>query len=241
MKLGTGREDNAMKKTAILFDAGGILLDEEEMEQNFCDFTVNILNRNGITYSTNQYWKDIEESVSCFAPRTRPFIFWKYSSGKRSTYEKISMEFQQLRKQRLSTLNLMEGITCELKKLACHFSFVLAWQYGANIYELLDYHNIGNLFVNLLSQDDFTITKPDPRYLSHITDAAGFKTEECIMVGDRIDNDIVPAKSLKMGTVFIRTGIYKKQVPRDPYEIPDVTLDAIKGLSEAILLKWCNS
>ena len=136
-----------MKKSAILLDAGGILLDETEMEQSFCDFTVEILNRFGISYSENQYWEDIQESVRCFAPKTRLFVFWKYCSGDILKYEEIANAFQELRKQNGTSLKLMEGISDELLKLTPRFSFALAGQYGADVYKLLDAHQIGNLFI----------------------------------------------------------------------------------------------
>ena len=32
------------------------------------------------------------------------------------------------------------------------------------------------------------------------------------MVGDRLDNDIIPAKEIKMNTILIRQGMYKDYV-----------------------------
>ena len=36
---------------------------------------------------------------------------------------------------------------------------------------------------------------------------AGCRPEEAVMVGDRLDNDIFPAKALGMGTVWVRQGL----------------------------------
>ena len=49
------------------------------------------------------------------------------------------------------------------------------------------------------------------------------------MVGDRIDNDIVPAKLLGMSTVLMRTGRHIDQQPRSVDEIPDVSISADAG------------
>ena len=80
---------------------------------------------------------------------------------------------------------------------------------------------------------DFKITKPDPRYLEQITRKIGALPDECIMVGDRIDKDIIPAKQLGMKTILLRTGIHKYQKPRVPFEIPDKELPGIVGLAQA--------
>jgi len=227
-----------MRKMGILLDAGGIILDETEMEQSFCDISVSILKRYVPKYSIKQFWEDTEEAVMAFAPRTRLYIFWKYCNNDMKMYDEISTEFQLFRKKNTTSLKIMKEIIPELKKLSSRFDLVLAGQYGSNVYDLLQSHGISELFKNRLSQDDFEITKPDPRYIERIVLASGFKPEQCIMVGDRIDNDVIPAKQNNIGTVFIRTGIYKNQKPRDPQEIPDISLDSIQGMAEQIINKW---
>lgn len=227
-----------MYKKAILLDAGGIILDETQMENEYAHFSVSILSEINPEYSIKQFWDDTEESVIRFTPRTRPYIFWKYCNGDVNLYKNILAKFDTLRNKWLQSLKLMNGIIPELKELATRFDLVLAGQYGNNIYDLLQENGISNLFKNRLSQDDFEITKPDPRYIENIAKASNFHTKECIMVGDRIDNDVIPAKQNKMGTVFIKTGIYKTQEPRDPEEIPDLILENISGMANLIINKW---
>jgi putative hydrolase of the HAD superfamily len=63
--------------------------------------------------------------------------------------------------------------------------------------------------------------KPDVRLFQHACEALGVVPEECIMVGDRIDCDIVPAKQLGMRAVRLRTGRHASQEPRTQHERPD--------------------
>jgi beta-phosphoglucomutase-like phosphatase (HAD superfamily) len=60
------------------------------------------------------------------------------------------------------------------------------------------------------------------------------KPAECIMVGDRIDNDIVPAKILGMRTVLIRTGRHREQQVRLWDELPDAQAVYAAGILRAI-------
>ena len=48
--------------------------------------------------------------------------------------------------------------------------------------------------------------KPSPEFFGHVVEAAGFTTAEVAYVGDRVDNDIVPAVEAGMVAVFLRRG-----------------------------------
>jgi FMN phosphatase YigB (HAD superfamily) len=53
---------------------------------------------------------------------------------------------------------------------------------------------------------------------------------DCVMVGDRIDNVIVPARTLGMRTVLLRSGFHKDQRPRTWDEAPDFDVFNVEGL-----------
>ena len=55
---------------------------------------------------------------------------------------------------------------------------------------------------------------------------------EAVMVGDRLDNDIVPAKKLGMKTVWVRPGYAIYQSINDEDERPDYIVDTIDELIE---------
>lgn len=50
------------------------------------------------------------------------------------------------------------------------------------------------------------VEKPDRRIFEIAFERAGCSPEEAVMIGDRIDNDIVPAKKLGMKTVWMKQG-----------------------------------
>lgn len=55
------------------------------------------------------------------------------------------------------------------------------------------------------------VSKPDRRIFEQALAWAGCLPRNSVMVGDRLDNDIIPAKSLGMGTVWIRKRLPKFQ------------------------------
>jgi HAD superfamily hydrolase (TIGR01662 family) len=58
----------------------------------------------------------------------------------------------------------------------------------------------------IATSDDWGVSKPDPGFFRAIADAAPCAAGEIAYVGDRIDNDLRPAKMAGMQTAFIRRG-----------------------------------
>jgi putative hydrolase of the HAD superfamily len=57
---------------------------------------------------------------------------------------------------------------------------------------------------------------------------------DCLMIGDRIDNDIVPARLLGMRTIRFRCGRHAAQEPRSWNELPDAEVTTVDDLVAAI-------
>ncbi len=225
--------------TTILYDGGGIIVDETEIEQSIAEIITEILRRFDSGYSIDQYWRDTDEAVYRFAPSTYKYILWKNIRDVSRYDRQYAIYLDQVR-QRRSPLKLTPGIELELRKLHKRFRFALAGQYGTEILDLLRQHDLLELFDSKVTQDDFRITKPDPRYFEQIAAACGVAPVECLMVGDRIDNDVVPARQVGMLSVRYRTGIHRLQEPRMPAEIPDAEISSISKLAEEIFLLAAN-
>ncbi|MFO1081781.1 MAG: HAD family hydrolase [Reyranellaceae bacterium] len=78
------------------------------------------------------------------------------------------------------------------------------------------------------------LRKPDPQAFRQAAESLGVAAASCIMVGDRIDNDVVPAKALGMATVLFRSGRHRRQRPRDVSEEPDRVVTDVVELERAI-------
>lgn len=76
------------------------------------------------------------------------------------------------------------------------------------------------------------VAKPDRRIFERALERAGCRPEEAVMVGDRLDNDIVPANGIGMFTVWIRQGNWKDACPREKSEQPDRVVDSLRELFE---------
>src|SRR5262249_44053747 len=78
------------------------------------------------------------------------------------------------------------------------------------------------------------LRKPDPRVFLAAAAALGAAPGDCVMVGDRIDNDIAPARRVGMRAVRLVTGRHAQQRPRSWLEVPDATVSDVAGLARAL-------
>jgi FMN phosphatase YigB (HAD superfamily) len=223
-----------MAITTVLLDGGGVIVDESELENVRGEIIAETLTAVAPGYSLEQYWADIDEAVSLFCTNVYEYVIWKHSTNDRTLFDNLYSAHTERWKERQPPLKLSDGFDIEAKRICQRYKMVNAGQYGREILDLLAEHSLLNCFAIHLTQDDFAITKPDPRYYEQIVARAHAEPSECIMVGDRIDKDVIPAKQLGMKTIMIRSGIHRNQQPRVPSEIPDIELPTVRGLADAI-------
>ena len=77
--------------------------------------------------------------------------------------------------------------------------------------------------------DDVGLEKPDPALFTHVLQEAGIDAARSVMVGDRLDYDVRPAKAAGMRAVWVLRG----EAPDDPTPEQLAEADAaIHGLDE---------
>ena len=77
--------------------------------------------------------------------------------------------------------------------------------------------------------DDVGLEKPDPRLFAHVLYVAGVAPPRAVMVGDRLDYDVRPARTAGMRTVWVLRG----EAPDEPTTDQLAEADAaVHGLDE---------
>lgn len=130
---------------------------------------------------------------------------------------------------------LRPGIAEVLESLSSRgLKLGLAANQPAKALRLLSEIGIGHYFGNPGVSAVYGLRKPDVRLFLRACEDLEADPSECIMVGDRIDNDIVPAKLLGMRTVRIKAGRHRDQRPRSWDETPDAEVEDADGILSAI-------
>ena len=82
----------------------------------------------------------------------------------------------------------------------------------------------------ILSSAEAGVAKPNPAIFLRALCRAECDPKNAYMIGDRLDNDIAPAKHLGMRTVWIKQGFGAFAQPQSDTETPDVTVKSLKEL-----------
>ena len=99
--------------------------------------------------------------------------------------------------------------------------------------ECLDSWGLPQYFDVIAASAEIGYAKPDKEIFEKAFELAKCTAAESMMVGDRLDNDIIPAKSLGMKTVWIKNGLAQHQ----NIELGEGVADyQIHSLSEILLI-----
>ena len=78
------------------------------------------------------------------------------------------------------------------------------------------------------------VAKPDEKIFKIALERAACKSDNAIMIGDRIDNDIIPAKNLGFHTIWIKQGFGQYWNITKEDETPDYTVQNLSELCDIL-------
>ena len=220
---------------AVIFDVGGPL-DTEVTHEAAIDADIRAgLAREGFSI-TEEAWREVGEfAVASFAPSVYKAVIWRLTNGDAAASARIYALVEE-RGHARDVFELRPGIPVVLDALQRRgLKLGLAANQPLAALEKLARHGIGHYFENKGVSGVYGYGKPDVRLFLRACEDLSVKPEECIMVGDRIDLDVVPAKLLGMRTVLLRTGRHIDQQPRSWDEMPDAEVREAPGILSAVL------
>jgi len=91
----------------------------------------------------------------------------------------------------------------------------------------LKQYGLRQYFEVIVASAEAGVKKPDPRIFRLALEQTNCEPEQAAMIGDRLDNDIFPAKALGFTTVRILQGYGRLQVPKSSEYEPDFTVDEL--------------
>ncbi|HFU4495025.1 HAD family hydrolase [Streptococcus parasuis] len=201
----------------IFFDLGSTLLDEEAAYGYYIDKCVKKLESLDIEVSSDSYKKKMVE----YAHKSLDPI--------RATWQ----SFASTEPRPLWTnegLSLYPETIDALEKLSQNYQLGIIANQSATVRALLEEWGVESYFQLIILSEEVGLSKPDSTIFKLALQKANTTAIRIIYVGDRYDNDIVPAKSLGMRAVRILTGMGKFAVEDMEWK-SDWQLHSIQELS----------
>ena len=121
-----------------------------------------------------------------------------------------------------------------LEKLAQKYKLGIIANQTAGTQNRLDKWGIGKYFDVVVASAEAGYAKPDLQIFELALEQSGCMAKNAAMIGDRLDNDIVPAKKLGMKTIWARQEFAKHQKINDKSAQPDYTVDNLNELLEIL-------
>jgi putative hydrolase of the HAD superfamily len=218
----------------LLFDVGGPLDTEEAYENAVDRFLPEAVRRQGIEITPGDYIAACAWAVDSFAPVFAQAVIWRLCDGDvfRSHRAEALFAAEMGRHAWGEARPGMVELLAVLRTAGFRLGIVA--NQSLALPAKLERLGISDLFDSDAGSAALGLHKPDPRLFLAVCERLGATPADCLMVGDRIDNDIVPARLLGMRTIRFRCGRHAMQEPRSWSELPDATVTSVDELATAI-------
>ncbi|MEE4312405.1 MAG: HAD family hydrolase [candidate division KSB1 bacterium] len=241
----------------IFLDVGNVILNDDPAMTVLYKYIHAEINRNGGDVSFEDLLRDREKSIL----GERNGRHWESVAIHYLGVDKWKPVYRKIRKRLASEWGaispLMAPIVPVIEELANSYQLGLIANQPREAEDILGSLGLMHYFkVNAISAIAGH-SKPDPRIFTYALDKAGCAAEESIMIGDRIDNDVVPAKALGMKTIWlplpltlkgyqpkddlekmyfrsIESASASRMLPRNEAETPDYKADSFEAIIEGV-------
>jgi HAD superfamily hydrolase (TIGR01549 family) len=208
----------------VFFDLGNTLINEKQAVDDRIGQIRRVLSGLGKQVSVEAIEEAFEEASTEFAPRliTRALEKLVDDPANRT----LVLQRVRYRKEMEAPYPQAHEL---LTQLAARYRIgVIANQSAGTERRLREYGLCSGISLCLASAE-VGLAKPDAAIFRLALERAGCEPHQAVMVGDRLDSDIRPAKQLGWRTIRVLQGFARVQMPRDEDEEPDLT---VHGLEE---------
>jgi HAD superfamily hydrolase (TIGR01549 family) len=218
---------------AILFDVGGPLVDDSGMDSWWNNYLLDALPKIiGRQVSKDEIEEANRKVIDSYAPSLYSGVIWHFVQPDVEKFRILRSEFDR---HDLSQYYRVRPDAAEIcHRLSGDYRLAIAANQPESTGRFLEEKGILKYFEFKEMSGTLPFSKPDIRFFLYIVAWMELKAEECLMIGDRQDNDIVPTKHLGMKAIRFHGGTHKDQKVRMPLELADREITSLKELPDAI-------
>lgn len=221
---------------AVLFDVGQPLAEDSAVDEHWNRWLAGFLSDHfGREFTIDEILDKQQEAIRCYSPSIFSYVIWHYVRPDMSLFRDIRSRFDLLDFEKLLSIRPEAADIC--RQLSQKYILATAANQPAVTRGILENAGLLRHFTFKEMSGSMEYSKPDLRFFMYILDQIGVEPQNAVMIGDRQDNDIVPAKMLGMYALRWKGGIFRDQEVRLPTEEPDgelTSLHELPGLLERL-------
>lgn len=220
----------------IVFDVGGVLINEDVFLQWRYNEISLYLRKLGYNVSSDELIQSMKEiRMNSDGKKVFEKILIKACNNNSNHFQEVFCYYnQKLLPQRDKLWLPYDDVLPVLHYLERKYKLAIAANQPRNTRTLLDMWDYSRYFKTIILSDEIGLEKPDANFFNFTLNELGASNYNCLYIGDRIDNDVEPAKRLGMGTIRVQRGIeHESKESCNYWNTPLIT---IKGLHELLEL-----
>lgn len=204
----------------LFFDLGYTLVNEDAAHKLRIENTVESMKSLGIKVTYDDIYNGM---ISASKQYKSPFysVMNHYGIERKEPYPK------ELEEPYSGSENL-------LKTLRDKYKIGIIANQSAGTEERLKKYGFSGYIDLCLSSAEIGVSKPDIRIFQMALEKCNCSPEKSVMIGDRLDNDIYPAKKMGMRTIWIKQGFGGVQMPISLEYEPDFSVNSLDELSKIL-------
>jgi HAD superfamily hydrolase (TIGR01549 family) len=216
----------------LFFDLGNTLISEEEAWECRLRLLVEALERHGRRCSVEEARAALAAAAAEFAPR---FII--------KAIEKL-VDDEKCRRSALAAARYRKELEVPyaaaepvLRALTTSYKLGVIANQSVSSTERLTRWGLMPFVSTCLCSSELGLKKPEPAIFTLALERAECAPFEAVMIGDRLDNDIRPARSFGWKTIRVAQGFARFQSPRDSWDEPDLTTGSLAEVTPALIAR----
>jgi HAD superfamily hydrolase (TIGR01549 family) len=235
-----------MSKTAgieeiewVFIDVGGPIVDDGRWVAYLERALAARLRELGYDVTDEQVARYRDEAVKSRVSRPTVAVLTRFVDDEAAAVEVFRSIYRELKNEPdevFVELNAVrEGAPEGLGRLAERYRLATVTNNINEVADLLERVGVGSYFDFHWISETAGCAKPAPEFFAGALERAGCEPGAALTVGDRLDNDVGPAKRLGMWTARVGGDHFAWQEPADESEIPDIEATDLRELAGNLL------
>jgi len=209
----------------LFFDLGNTLVNEEMAAECRIQRLVEALTRYGRRCSFDEVRSAFQEASAEFAPHLSTKAIEKLLADP-ACDRAVAAEARYPKELEV----LYEGVGELLRVLSDSYKLGVIANQSVGSTDRLTKWGLMPYISNCFCSFELGLEKPDPAIFQLALERAKCSPWQAVMIGDRLDNDIRPARLLGWKTIRVMQGFARFQSPRDSLDEADLTVANLREL-----------